>query len=132
PAGRATARRLARRAPGIAGDTLLLDKGRHPRDKVCAGGVIPKAGGLLASLGVPFDVPQARVDRAGVALPGVELAVPGDDLCRVVRRREFAARLAQAARARGVTLREDAHVRAVAREGRGVRGEAGAGRFWAA
>jgi geranylgeranyl reductase family protein len=131
PAGSATAVRLARRAPGLADGTLLLDKARHPRDKTCAGGVIPKASALLAALGVPFDVPQARVDRAGVALPGTSLAVPGDDLCRVVRRREFDARLAQAARARGVTLREDAHVRAVARDGRGVRVETESESFWA-
>src|SRR4029453_5051968 len=86
---------------------------------------------LLAALGVPFDVPQARVDRAGVALPGTSLAVPGEDLCRVVGRGGFDAPPAQAARARGVTLREDAHVRAVARDGRGVRVETESESFWA-
>ena len=66
PAGAATALRLARGEPGLAADALLLEKGRHPRDKTCAGGVIPKASALLSALGVPFDVPQARVDGAAV------------------------------------------------------------------
>jgi glycine/D-amino acid oxidase-like deaminating enzyme len=133
PAGAATALRVAQRAPALAPGTLLLDKARHPRDKTCAGGVIPKASALLASLGVPLDVPQARVDAAAVAIPGRSLAIAGDDLCRVVRRRELDARLAFAARDRGVELREDSRVRAVVRDGRGVRVEtenATAGAAW--
>jgi len=131
PAGSATALRLATRAPSLASGALLLDKAHHPRDKTCAGGVIPKASALLESLGIPLDVPQARVDGAGVAVPGASLAVAGNDLCRVVRRREFDARLAGAARAHGVELREGVHVRGLARDGRGVRVETELESFWA-
>src|SRR5438046_9954980 len=101
PAGTATALGVAARAPHLAAQTLLLDKGRHPRDKTCAGGVIPKALRLLEELGIPLAVPHARVDAAGVAVPGRILAVGGSDLCRVVRRREFDAALAWAAPERG-------------------------------
>jgi flavin-dependent dehydrogenase len=132
PAGAATALRLAEREPALAADAVLLEKGRHPRDKTCAGGVIPKASALLEALGVPFDVPQARVDSAAVAVPGAApLSIAGDDLCRVVRRREFDARLAWAARDRGVELREDARVSAVVRDGAGVRVETADGAWWA-
>src|SRR5215470_13493141 len=86
PAGAATALGLAALSPALAAGTVMLEKSRHPRDKTCAGGLIPKAVGLLASLGVILDVPQARVDAAGVAIPGRRLAVAGDDLCRVIRR----------------------------------------------
>jgi flavin-dependent dehydrogenase len=96
PAGAATALRLAALAPELAAGMLLLDKARHPRDKTCAGGVIPKALRLLEELGVPLAVPHARVDAAGVAVPGRTLAVGGSDLCRVVRRRELDAALAWA------------------------------------
>ena len=131
PAGSATALRLAKRMPSLAAGTLLLDKARHPREKVCAGGVIPKARRLMAELGVPLDVPQVRVDTAGVAVPDGNLSVPGNDLCRVVRRRELDARLAWAARASGVTLREDARVVAVVRDGAGVRVETATESHWA-
>jgi flavin-dependent dehydrogenase len=131
PAGSATALRLAALHPARAAGALMLDKARHPRDKTCAGGVIPKAGATLAALGVAFDVPQARVDAAAVSVPGASLAVAGEDLCRVVRRREFDARLAFAARARGVELRQEARVRAVARDGPGVRVETEDESFWA-
>jgi flavin-dependent dehydrogenase len=131
PAGSATALRLAARAPRLAGGVTLLDKARHPREKVCAGGVIPKALRLLDELGVPFDVPHVRVDAAAVAVPGRHVDVVGADLCRVVRRNEFDAALAWAARDRGVELREDEHVRHVARDGAGVRVETERTAYWA-
>jgi len=132
PAGAATALRLAEREPARAANAVLLEKARHPRDKTCAGGVIPKASALLRTLGVPFDVPQARVDRAAVAVPGAApLSIVGDDMCRVVRRRELDARLAWAARDRGVELREDCRVTAIVRDGAGVRVETDGGALWA-
>src|ERR1700752_2541580 len=101
PAGAATALRLAARDPTLAGRIVLLYKARHPRDKTCAGGVIPKALRLLDQLDVSLAVPAARVDRAAVAVPGRQVAVTGEDICRVVRRRELDAQLAWAARDRG-------------------------------
>ena len=131
PAGAATALGLAARAPALAARSVLLEKARHPRDKTCAGGVIPKAVRLLESLDVPLTVPQARVDHAGVALPGGrELAIAGDDLCRVVRRRELDALLAWTARDRGVELREEERVTHMARDGAGVRVETSRRTYW--
>lgn len=131
PAGSATALRLAARAPALAAGTLLLDKARHPRDKVCAGGLIPKASHRMATLGVSLDVPQARVDVACVEVPGGAVRADGDDLCRVVRRRDLDARLAGAARAAGVALREEARAVAVARDGSGIRVETPGASYWA-
>jgi flavin-dependent dehydrogenase len=133
PAGSATALGIAARAPELAARTLVLEKARHPRDKTCAGGVIPKAVRLLADLGIRLDVPHARVDRARVSVPAGPgtVAVAGDDLCRVVRRRELDALLAWTARDRGVSLREEEHVVHVARDGAGVRVETRRGVHWA-
>ena len=131
PAGAATALGLAARSPAIAARTVLLEKARHPRDKTCAGGVIPKAVGLLARLGIPLAVPQARVGTAGVAVPGRAVVIVGDDLCRVVRRRELDTLLAWTARDRGVELREEERVVHVARDGAGVRVETSRTSYWA-
>jgi flavin-dependent dehydrogenase len=131
PAGSATALRLAALAPEVAAGAILLEKSRHPRDKTCAGGVIPKALRLLGELGVPLSVPHARVDAAGVAVPGRSVAVAGSDFCRVVRRCEFDASLAWAARDRGVELREGERVVHLARDGAGVRVETDRSTYWA-
>jgi flavin-dependent dehydrogenase len=133
PAGSATALGIAARDPALAAQTVLLEKAHHPRDKTCAGGVIPKAVRLLETLGVRLDVPHVRIDRAGVTVPGgAEVRVDGGDLCRVVRRREFDALLAAAACARGVELREGERVVHVARDGDGVRVETDARAYRAA
>src|SRR5207244_11538567 len=81
--------------------------------------------------GVPLPRPPGRVDAAGVAVPGRTLAVGGSDLCRVVRRREFDARLARAARERGVELREGERVVGLARDGAGIRVETDRRAYWA-
>lgn len=117
PAGAATALNLAAQSPALAASTTILERAVHPRDKTCAGGVIPKGLRLLDELGLGLDVPQARVDRAAVDTPRSHVALDENDLCRVVRRRELDAMLAWAARDRGVELREGAHVRAIARDG---------------
>jgi flavin-dependent dehydrogenase len=123
PAGAAAALRLAQRDPALAGDTLVLEKARHPRDKVCAGGLIPHALQCLRDLGVELTVPHVVVDRAAVRTPSRELAYEGKELCRVVRRREFDASLAAAVRQRGVQLQENDKVVDVARDGGAIRVE---------
>jgi flavin-dependent dehydrogenase len=130
PAGAATALRLAARDPALAARTVMLEKARHPREKTCAGGVIPKALRLLDELGVPFRAPHARVDGAAVEVPGRGVRVTAPDLCRVVRRAEFDADLAWAARDRGVELREEEHVTHLARDGAGVRVETNRRTYW--
>jgi len=132
PAGSATALHLLGRAPELGGQILLLDKARHPRDKVCAGGLIPRGWALLESLRVAGDVPHVRVDAARVGLPGGRrVSVHGSHLCRIVRRRELDALLAWTARDRGAVLMEDTRVLCVSREDGGVRVETTAGTHWA-
>jgi flavin-dependent dehydrogenase len=132
PAGAGTALALARADPALAGEVVVLEKARHPRDKTCAGGVIPKAVQLLRELDIPFAVPHRRVDHAGVAVPGrPAIQLPGTDLCRVVRRSEFDAQLAWTARDRGVDLREKERVTHLARDGAGVRVETDRRTYWA-
>ena len=131
PAGAATALGIAARAPQLAAGTTILERAVHPRDKTCAGGIIPKGLHLLERLGLTLDVPHARVDAARIDTPRSRVEMHGDDLCRVVRRREFDAMLAWAARDRGVELREGEQVRAIVRDGDGVRVDTDRHAYWA-
>jgi len=120
PAGAATALYLTRRDPALAGRIALLEKARHPRPKVCAGGLIPHTLACLDELGVGLPVPHVVVDRARVEVPGRRVEVSGRGFAAVVRRAEFDAALLAAARARGVAVYEDTRVRALARTDDGV------------
>ena len=117
PAGSATALYLARRDPDLARRTLVLEKARHPRVKVCAGGLIPHTLECLDELGIGLPVPHVTVDRARVQVPGRTVEVEGRGFCAIVRRAELDAALLAAVRAHGVEVREEEKVLAIARDG---------------
>jgi flavin-dependent dehydrogenase len=120
PAGASTALYLARRAPDLAARTLLLEKARHPRRKVCAGGLIPHTLDCLDELAVGVPVPHVMVDRARVDTPGSRVEMDGARFCAVVRRDEFDAGLIAACRMRGVAVLEEEKVTDLMRVAEGV------------
>jgi flavin-dependent dehydrogenase len=121
PAGTATALALHRRDPALAADSLILDKARHPRGKVCAGGLIPAGLRWMEEHDVPLSVPHVIIDRASVTTPRRTLEHEDRDLCVVIRRNELDASLARACTDRGVELREEEPLREIHREADGLR-----------
>jgi flavin-dependent dehydrogenase len=71
PAGLSTALHLAKIAPHLVPRTLILEKARHPRPKLCAGGLLPDGEVLLRRLGLDVntldgvDVRRAHLDYKG-------------------------------------------------------------------
>lgn len=123
PAGCATALHLARRAPSLVRRTLILERDRHPRPKLCAGGVMPDAERCLERLGLDLrEVPSAPVKRIHLLFRGRGTALdgPGEIAFRVVRRHELDAWLADKVRSAGFTLQEETRVTAVRRVEGGV------------
>ncbi|MCS6925587.1 MAG: NAD(P)/FAD-dependent oxidoreductase [Candidatus Binatia bacterium] len=122
PAGSGTALHLLKREPALAGELLILEKARHPRERVCAGGLIPHTLHCLEELEIPLTVSHVRVDRAQVRVPPNRTVWCADGgMCRVVRRDAFDYMLVQAARARGAEVREGEKVLELVREGEGIR-----------
>jgi hypothetical protein len=113
PAGLTLALGLLRRDPAWARRLLLVEKAHYPREKLCAGGLGERGWTILSRLGVVPEVPAALV--AGVSVRsalGHHIARPG--LCgRVVRRVEFDAALAAAARRAGLRVVEGCAVKEV-------------------
>jgi menaquinone-9 beta-reductase len=111
PAGLATALYLLRARPELAGEVVALERARHPRPKVCAGGLIPKTLLAMDELGLDLGVPAVEVRRGIARTEAGAIELGGDGvLCTIVRRDRFDARLAQAARARGLEIVEDCRV----------------------
>jgi flavin-dependent dehydrogenase len=122
PAGLATALYLLRDRPDLAGRLLILEKSAHPRFKTCAGGLIPKTMLAMEELGLGLGVPSATVMRALARTPVGELEIERPEpVCTVVRRDEFDARLAHAARERGAAILEHYRVLGVEQDAHGVR-----------
>ena len=115
PAGLATALYLLRSRPDLRGRVVAIEKSAHPRFKTCAGGLIPKTIVALQELGIPLDVPSVTVTAS------MARTVVGDALVRreepvgtVIRRDEFDAMLARAAREAGLEIVQHCRVLDVA------------------
>lgn len=118
PAGTSTALHLARLAPGLADRILVIERERHPREKICAGGLSQHALRLLEDLRIDVDVPSVRIDGAILQYAGWELVATREGTHGlVVRRAEFDALLARTVRDRGVALAEQEPLVALRREG---------------
>ncbi len=121
PAGTATALSLLKAEPQLAGNILLLDKAVHPRDKICAGGLIPHTLHCLDELDIPLNIPHVQVDRAFVRVPSKRDVFCNDGgMCSIIRRNEFDFLLVQAARARGAIIRQGEKVVDLVRGAHGV------------
>jgi flavin-dependent dehydrogenase len=121
PAGAATAIALHELDPGLAREVVVLEKARHPRPKVCAGGLIPAGKRWMDAHDIPLRVPHVTVHRAQVATPRTTVAHDDRDLCYVIRRNELDASLVDACRERGITVREEEPVQGLERTDTGVR-----------
>lgn len=136
PAGLSTALHLAKYAPELAARTLILEKARHPRHKLCGGGLLPDAEVILASLGLdPGEVPHTDVDWAHFNFNARGLTLRpekhGAYAFRTIRRNEFDAWLAGKARARGCRIIEQTTVRQVTVNQNGVCLDTDRGRYQA-
>lgn len=120
PAGLSTALFLQARAPALAKGILVVEKARHPREKICAGAVGGRAEKLLETIGARVDVPSAPLLGVGVRTREGELVLRGAEaIGRVVKRRAFDDALAKIARERGIAIREGAGLQRLAQTSRG-------------
>ena len=131
PAGAATALFLHQHDAALAREAVVLERARHPRPKVCAGGLIPHTLSCLRELDVALTVPNVAVHRALVHVPGRTVDHDDRELCRVVRRDAFDASLVNACRQRGIEVREAEKVVGLRREADGIRVDTERGSYWA-
>lgn len=123
PAGLSTAFFLTHAAPYLRDRVLVLERGKYPRDKICAGAVGARADRVLASIGVRVDVPHQPIRGLSVQANGKTLCVRRDGpvIGRVVRRVEFDHALAMQAQERGIRVRDGVKVETIVVEPECVR-----------
>jgi menaquinone-9 beta-reductase len=107
PAGVSTWLHLHRSAPKLAAKTLVLEKAKHPRHKLCGGGIMRAADMELKRLRLRLDVPSVPIHNVEFVYHHRRFYWRQTNYFRVVRRYEFDAALVNAARARGMQLIEE-------------------------
>jgi len=131
PAGIATAAALLQRRPSLRDDILVLEKEKHPRHKLCGGGLTPWVDELLHALELEANVPDFRVERVRFYINDKPLVFDIPNLMRTVRRNEFDAALANSLRRKGVRLLENVAVQNLREHSDGILIETAAGNFLA-
>ena len=119
PAGISTALHVQAAEPRI--ETVVLEKARYPREKICAGGIGARAFRWLDKLGIEVDCPMVKLDAIALRLGGETIVTRMPNVGVVVRRVEFDHALAKAAMARGIEVRDGCGVAAIAIDDEGVR-----------
>ena len=114
PSGASTALHLARLAPQLR--LLVVERGHHPRPKLCGGGLVADADICLHNLGLDVrEVAHIDAQWANLHYRGVGNRMRlGAIAFHVVRRLDFDRWLVDKVRAAGVEIREGLRVRGVA------------------
>ncbi|HSA99279.1 MAG TPA: NAD(P)/FAD-dependent oxidoreductase [Anaerolineales bacterium] len=132
PSGLSAALHLARDFPHLIPRTLILEKARYPRPKLCAGGLVIDAEVILQHLGLDVtEVPHVDADyiRFDFEAKGLNVHVPRRHALRVIRRVEFDNWLAQKTESRGIEIRQGVVVRNIIPDENGVTVETDQGDF---
>jgi len=117
PAGVAAALKIGEMAPELAERVVLLEAGRHPREKICAGCVTGRSWRLLENLGLKINVNYKPVNSVRFITAIGDITLPRAAVARIVRRSEFDAALAAQLREKGIAIHEGARMLSAARFG---------------
>jgi flavin-dependent dehydrogenase len=127
PAGISTALHLQRASPWLASRTVVLEKQRYPREKICAGAIGGRGLRALEAIGAEVDVPMVPFDAIALRVGGQVVELRERGLGVVVRRVQFDHALAKVAVARGLDVRDGCGVTGITVGEDGVRVETDTG-----
>jgi len=122
PAGISTALHLLKNSPHLAEHMLVLECAKHPREKLCAGGMLNDGDYILERLGLNCsEVPHIEVSEARFQFEGRGISIKRDPQSfKVFRRREFDHWLVIEARKRGIRIEEEIQVLSIDIKEQGV------------
>ena len=112
PSGISTALNLVKRSPELSKKVLVLEAQKHPREKLCAGGMLNDGDYILQRLGLDCnEVPHMKVNEAHFLFEGKGIHINRyPQSFKVFRRHEFDSWLVDQARKRGVRIQEETGV----------------------
>lgn len=120
PAGLATALHLIQRRPDLVKHIRILEASRHPRPKLCGGGITFHGEEQLQRLNLDVDVPAVSIHKLAFQLNGRTFTIDYPHAMRIIKRSEFDAALARAVQNRGLQVLSGEKVVDLARTPAGI------------
>lgn len=112
PSGISTALHVHHARPQVR--QVVLEAKPYPREKICAGGIGARAFRKLDAIGVTIQCPMVNLNAIALRVGDDEIVLREPDLGVVVRRVEFDHAFANVARERGIDVRDNTPVSAIA------------------
>jgi flavin-dependent dehydrogenase len=107
PAGISTWLHLQKYAPKLAVKTILIEKAKYPRDKLCGGGIGAWSPYVLKHLGISLDLPCVFVSDIDFIFHKEVFTLHQPNSFMMVQRTDFDHELAKIAVKRGLHLHEN-------------------------
>ncbi|MBN2600294.1 MAG: NAD(P)/FAD-dependent oxidoreductase [Candidatus Thermoplasmatota archaeon] len=107
PAGLSTWLHLHKYAPELASKSILIEKAKYPRDKLCGGGVGAWSGRVLNNLDVQLTIPSVAVSDIEFIFGKDTFLLHQPNSFQMVQRKDFDHALAKTAVNRGLRLHEN-------------------------
>lgn len=107
PAGISTWLHLQKTNPELASKTILIEKEKYPRDKVCGGAILDWGQYILKKLGIKISVPFMSINNAIYKNGKEEYHHKKTDFLKIVHRYEFDHFLAKEAINRGLKINQN-------------------------
>jgi len=107
PAGISTWLHLHKNVVDLAEKTLLIEKARYPRDKLCGGALGGWTLDTLNELDIQIDVPQVEIDKIKCIFGENVYEHEERNFFKIIRRRDFDHSLAKTALSRGMHLHQN-------------------------
>jgi len=107
PAGVSSWLHLQKYAPELAQRTLLIEKEKYPRDKLCGGGVLGLGDAILKKIDSTINIPSVPIHTFEYRLGDDVFCHRQQNFCRIVRRIEFDHALEKIALEKGLHVNEE-------------------------
>lgn len=104
---------MLKKRPELKHHILVLEKAKHPRPKLCGGGLTAWVDQSLARYDLDVDVPTFHVNRVAFYLNQKPIFFDEPGIMRTIRRDEFDAALVERIRTLGIQVLENTGVKAV-------------------
>lgn len=106
PAGISTWLHLHKYNPEIAAKTILIEKEKYPRDKLCGGALGGWGQEILKKLEIDLDISSVSIDNTEYRLGKEKFSYKKKNFLRIFRRIEFDYALAKTTQKRGLFIKE--------------------------
>jgi len=107
PAGISTWLHLHKYAPELASRSILIEKEKYPRDKLCGGGVGGWCKQVLKNLNVTLDIPVLNISDVEFIYENDRFLLHQPNSFQMVQRKEFDHILAKIAISRGLNIHQN-------------------------